>query len=91
MLSIPPPSDAAIKTILSSILTGFLAEFSPDLRSMAGPLVNASTAAYNRCACRPVLHLYLGAVLLNITLLLAACAFLIQFVKSFTALALLHV
>jgi hypothetical protein len=28
-----------------------LAEFSPNLRSMAGPLVNASTAAYNRCAC----------------------------------------
>jgi hypothetical protein len=50
MLSIPPPPDAAIKTILSSILTGFLAEFSPDLRSMAGPLVNASTAAYNRWA-----------------------------------------
>ncbi|WIA13579.1 hypothetical protein OEZ85_007146 [Tetradesmus obliquus] len=48
MLSIPPPSDAAIKTILSSILTGFLADFAPDLRSMAGPLVNASTAAYNR-------------------------------------------
>eukprot|EP00879_Flechtneria_rotunda_P020212 GHRR01021253.1.p1 GENE.GHRR01021253.1~~GHRR01021253.1.p1 ORF type:complete len:968 (+),score=349.26 GHRR01021253.1:519-3422(+) len=48
MLAIPPPSDTATKTILSSILNGFLAEFAADVRAMAGALVNASIEAYNR-------------------------------------------
>lgn len=48
MLAIPPPSDAAVKTILSSIFCGFLADFPADISSMAGPVVDASIAAYNR-------------------------------------------
>lgn len=49
MLAIPPASDSAIKTILSSIINGFLAEFSPEVRSLSGPVVLASVDAYNRC------------------------------------------
>lgn len=48
MLSVAPPSDAATKTILGAILGGFLNDFSPDLKSMCNPLVNASVEAYNR-------------------------------------------
>lgn len=50
MLAVPPPSDSATKTILSSIVNGFLAEFSPEVRSLSGPIVLASVEAYNRCA-----------------------------------------
>jgi hypothetical protein len=50
MLAIPPASDSAIKTILSSIINGFLAEFCPEVRSLSGPVVLASVDAYNRCA-----------------------------------------
>lgn len=49
MLSVPPPSDVAAKAIFGGILSGFLGDFSPELRSMAGPLVAASVEAYNRC------------------------------------------
>ncbi len=48
MLCIPPPSDAATKSILSAILNGWLQGFSPDLRALSGPLVAASVEAYNR-------------------------------------------
>lgn len=48
MLAIPPPSDSATKTILSSIINGFLAEFPPEVRSLSGPVVLASVDAYNR-------------------------------------------
>lgn len=50
MLAVPTPSDSAIKTILSSIITGFLADFNPEVRSLSGPVVLASVDAYNRCA-----------------------------------------
>ncbi len=49
MLSICPPSDASTKTILSSILTGYLADFQQDLRLQCAAIVNASVEAYNRC------------------------------------------
>ncbi|KAI8465887.1 MAG: dynein heavy chain 7 [Monoraphidium minutum] len=42
MLSVPPPSDGATKAILSALLGGFLSDFGPDLRGLAGPLVDAS-------------------------------------------------
>lgn len=48
MLAIPPPSGSATKTILSSIVNGFLAEFNPEVRSLSGPVVLASIDAYNR-------------------------------------------
>lgn len=47
-LCVPPPSDAAIKTILSTILGGFLADWSPDLRALCGPIVASAVEAYNR-------------------------------------------
>ena len=47
-LSVPPPSDAAIKTILSTILGGFLADWSPDLRALCAPIVACAVEAYNR-------------------------------------------
>jgi dynein heavy chain len=49
MLAVPPPSDAAIKTILTAILSGFLAaEFPADMKGITGPVVNASVEVYNR-------------------------------------------
>lgn len=48
LLSIPQPSDACMKTILSSIYSGFLNDFAPDLRKLATPVVNSSVEAYNR-------------------------------------------
>lgn len=49
MLAVPPPSDAAIKTILTAILSGFLAaEFPADMKGVTGPVVNASVEVYNR-------------------------------------------
>jgi dynein heavy chain len=48
MLSVPPPSDAATKSILSSILGGFLSDFPPDLKASCAALVNASVEAYGR-------------------------------------------
>jgi dynein heavy chain len=50
MLAVPPPSDAATKTILTAILGGFLSDFGADIKALCGPLVNASVEAYNRCA-----------------------------------------
>ncbi|KAL3154307.1 hypothetical protein ABBQ32_013792 [Trebouxia sp. C0010 RCD-2024] len=47
-LCVPPPSDAAIKTILSTILGGFLADWSPDLRALCSPIVTCAVEAYNR-------------------------------------------
>ncbi|KAK9823491.1 hypothetical protein WJX72_003121 [[Myrmecia] bisecta] len=47
-LCVPPPSDAITKSILSTILGGFLADFPPDFRSLCGPLVTCSVEAYNR-------------------------------------------
>jgi hypothetical protein len=54
MLAIPPPSDSVTKTILSSIVNGFLAEFNPEVRSLSGPVVLASIDAYNRWVGRPL-------------------------------------
>lgn len=48
MLCIPPPSDASTKTILSSILGGFLADFPTDVKALGSSVVNASVEAYNR-------------------------------------------
>jgi dynein heavy chain len=49
MLAVPPPSDAAIKTILTAILSGFLAaEFPVDMKGITAPVVNASVEVYNR-------------------------------------------
>ena len=47
-LCIPPPSDAAIKTILTTILGGFLADWAPDLKALCSPLVTCAVEAYNR-------------------------------------------
>lgn len=47
-LCVPPPSDAAIRTILSTILGGFLADWSPDLRALCGPIVTSAVEVYNR-------------------------------------------
>ena len=52
MLSMPPPSEASTKSLLTALLGGFLLDFSADLRSLCGPLVNASVDAYNRSAAR---------------------------------------
>ena len=51
MLAVPPPSDTITKTILSSIIGGWLTEFPPDVRSMTGAVVSASVEAYTRCGC----------------------------------------
>ena len=48
LLCIPPPSDQATKTILSSIFNGFLADFPSDFKSLCNPIVSASVEAYNR-------------------------------------------
>lgn len=48
MLAIPPPSDAATKTILSAILTGFLGDFAQEVQNAAGAIVEASIETYNR-------------------------------------------
>jgi len=47
-LCIPPPSDAAIKTILTTILAGFLADWAPDIRALCIPIVACAVEAYNR-------------------------------------------
>ncbi len=47
-LCIPPPSDAAIKTIFTAILAGFLGDFPPDFKTLCGPIVNGSIETYNR-------------------------------------------
>ncbi len=47
-LCIPPPSDAAIKTILTTILGGFLADWPADLRALCTPIVASAVEAYNR-------------------------------------------
>ncbi|EFJ52606.1 dynein heavy chain 7 [Volvox carteri f. nagariensis] len=39
MLCVPPPSDAATKTILSAIFNGFLSDFPRDMASVAVPIV----------------------------------------------------
>ena len=47
-LCMPPPSDAAIKTILTTILGGFLADWTPDLKALCSPLVTCAVQAYDR-------------------------------------------
>ena len=47
-LCIPPPSDAAIKTIFTAIFAGFLGDFPPDFKTLCGPIVNGSIETYNR-------------------------------------------
>ena len=50
-LCIPPPSEAATKTILTTILGGFLADGGQDLKALCAPLVTCATETYNRvCA-----------------------------------------
>ena len=49
MLCVPPPSEAATKTILSAIFSGFLQDFPPDFKGVCQPVVNASVEAYSRC------------------------------------------
>lgn len=48
MLCVPPPSDAATKTILSAIFNGFLSDFPRDMAGVAAPIINCSVEAYNR-------------------------------------------
>ncbi|KAG1670781.1 hypothetical protein FOA52_014009, partial [Chlamydomonas sp. UWO 241] len=48
MLCVPPPSEAATKTILSAIFNGFLTDYPPDFKAACTPIVNASVEAYNR-------------------------------------------
>ncbi|MEW5314022.1 MAG: hypothetical protein WDW38_005550 [Sanguina aurantia] len=50
MLCLPPPSEAATKTILSSIFNGFLSDsgFPIEMRSISAGIVNCSVDAYNR-------------------------------------------
>lgn len=38
----------ATKTILGAIFNGFLADFQPDFKALAKPIVDASVEAYNR-------------------------------------------
>ena len=47
-LCVPPPSDAAIKTILTTILGGFLADWPADLKALCSPIVASAVEAYNR-------------------------------------------
>lgn len=47
-LCIPPPSDAATKTILTTILGGFLADWAPEIRALCNPIVVSAVEAYNR-------------------------------------------
>lgn len=47
-LCVPPPSEAATKTILTTILGGFLADWPQDLKGLCNPLVACATEAYNR-------------------------------------------
>lgn len=50
-LCIPPPSDAATKTILTTILGGFWADWPQDLKTLCAPLVTCAIESYNRvCA-----------------------------------------
>lgn len=46
-LCVPPPSDGAIKAIMSTILGAFLSDWSPDLRALCGPIVASAVEAYN--------------------------------------------
>lgn len=46
-LSVPPPSDGAIKAILSTILGAFLSDWSPDLKALCGPIVASAVEAFN--------------------------------------------
>ena len=51
MLNVPPPSDASMKTILSSIYGGFLAVpggFQSDFSECVKPVVDASVEVYRR-------------------------------------------
>jgi dynein heavy chain, axonemal len=50
LLSVPPPSEASIKTIFSTILQGFLGDFSADIQQLCIPLVCASLQVYNQVA-----------------------------------------
>ena len=48
MFSIPSPSDSALKTIFSAILGGFLQEFQPAVRGLAGNAVQAAIEIYGQ-------------------------------------------
>ena len=48
--SLPAPSEAVLKTIFSSILGGFLNDFSPDVKSMCNGMVEAAIEIYRRMA-----------------------------------------
>ena len=50
LLSVPPPSDASTKTIFSTILQGFLADFNADVQQLCNPLVSASLQVYQQVA-----------------------------------------
>eukprot|EP00873_Tetraselmis_striata_P045243 jgi/Tetstr1/465507/TSEL_010176.t1 len=48
-LCVPPPSDAAVKTIFSAIYAGFLGDgFPPEYRSMVKAVVDSSLESYKR-------------------------------------------
>ena len=49
MLCVPPPSDSAVKTIFSSIYSGFLSDgFTPEYKSMVKAVVDSSLESYKR-------------------------------------------
>lgn len=58
LLCMPAPSEACMKTILSSIFNGFLTDFSPELRTVSGPIVNATVEAYTRCEAEIMAFVY---------------------------------
>ena len=48
MLNVPPPNDACMKTILSSIYSGFLQDFSEEFKDCVKPVVDSSVEVYRR-------------------------------------------
>ncbi|XP_047430741.1 dynein axonemal heavy chain 6 [Mugil cephalus] len=48
MLCLPTPSDHSLKQIFKAILTGFLSEFSQEVKDCAGQIVDAAVEIYNR-------------------------------------------
>jgi len=48
MLNVPPPNDACMKTILSSIYSGFLRDFTPEFQDCVKPVVDSSVEVYRR-------------------------------------------
>jgi dynein heavy chain len=48
VLCLPPAADSSLDLIFSSILSGFLTEFAPEIQSMCSGAVRATIAVYQR-------------------------------------------